>query len=104
MAEDDELDDVERAEQEVEQIQEELRNYKRRVFIGAVTLGLIALVAVIAVLSLDGVVRIILICGAALFAVAYAFDLNRQRSAVERCSREYEQAKSRLDHMRRKDA
>lgn len=104
MTNDDELDEVERAEQEVEQLQEKLHYYKSRAFISAAMLVLITLVAVIAALYLDGFARFVLVCGAALSAVAFVFDLNRKRGAVDQCRRKYEQANSRLDQTRKQDA
>jgi hypothetical protein len=98
------LDEVQRAEQTVERLQEELRNYQTRAFISAAMLVPVTLVAVIAALYLDGFASIILVCGAALSAVAFVFDLNRKRGAVEQCRRKYEQAKTHLDLIRRQDA
>ena len=96
-------DDVERDAQDVERLQEELRNYQSRALISAAMLVPITLVAVIAALYLDGFASIILVCGAALSAVAFVFDLNRKRAAAERCRREYERALGRLDPTRKQD-
>ncbi len=99
-----ELDELQRAEQAVERLQEELRNYQSRAFISAAMLVPVTLVAVIAALYLEGFASIVLVCGAALSAVAFVFDLNRKRGAVEQCRRKYEQAKTHLDLIRRQDA
>ena len=104
MSDGEELDEVERAEQAVGRLQEELRNYQSRAFISAAMLVPVTLVAVIAALYLDGFASIILVCGAALSAVAFVFDFNRKRGAVEQCRRKYEQAKTHLDLIHRQDA
>jgi type III secretory pathway component EscV len=104
MSNGEELDEVERAERAVERLQEELRNDQSRAFISAAMLVPVTLIAVIAALYLDGFPRIILVCGAAVSAVAFVFDLNRKRSAVEQRRRKYEQAKSHRDLIRRQDA
>ena len=104
MSDGEELDEVQRSEQAVERLQEELRNYQSRAFISAAMLVPVMLVAVIAALYLEGFASIILVCGAALSAVAFVFDLNRKRGAVEQCRRKYEEAKNNLDLIRRQDA
>ena len=104
MIDGEELDEVERAEQAVDRLQEELRNCQSRAFLSAAMLVPITLAAVIAALYLDGFASLALICVAALSAVAFVFDLNRKRVAAKECRLEYGQAKGRLDQMREQDA
>jgi type III secretory pathway component EscV len=104
MSDGEELDEVERAEQAVERLQDELRNCQSRAFLSAAMLVPLTLVAVIAALYLDGFASLALICLAALSAVAFVFDLNRKRVAAKQCRREYEQAKGRLNQTQRGSA